>query len=258
MKNLNCVIIDDDPRCQKSLLRKIEDYCPDVVVSAVCNSTRQAASTILNLKPDIVFLDIEMPKKNGLCLFDYVKTRTFHTIIVTAHDCYGVEAMKSDAIDYLHKPVDPSKLQNAVASAAESIALSYEIQRSKAGIERLHRAMLLSDRRRDRIPLFIGDRYELVLIDHITRIEGNGAYTNVHFTSGKAVLTTKRLISFEAELKNCGFLRIHRSLLINLLQIRSFTRNSHIELELIDGRQYRVARRQEQQVNSQLFRFDME
>ena len=111
--NLKAVIVDDEQSARDNLQYLIGKYCDTITVVGEANKVTVAVDTIKDTKPDIVFLDIEMPQKNGFELFDYFDTPNFHVIFVTAYNHYAVKAFEVSAVDYLLKPIDVERLKEA-------------------------------------------------------------------------------------------------------------------------------------------------
>src|SRR5437764_1104983 len=111
---LNAIIVDDEPHCCKTLEALLKRYCTEVNVLAINTNGIDALKTIRELKPDLVFLDVEMPKMSGFELLEELPSINFHLIFVTSYDAYALKAIRFSAIDYLLKPVDREELQRAV------------------------------------------------------------------------------------------------------------------------------------------------
>ena len=111
---LRAVIIDDEPDCVQSLARDLADYCKEVEVAAQCEGAKDGIRAINAHKPDVVFLDIDMPVINGFELLELLPDIHFEVVFTTAYDKYAVQAFKISAVDYLLKPVDPDELVKAV------------------------------------------------------------------------------------------------------------------------------------------------
>ncbi len=111
---IKTILIDDEVHCLDTLNILLSDYCPDVEVVDKCLSAKKALETIEKLKPDLVFLDIEMPVMNGFELLEQFKQIPFSVIFTTSYDQYAIKAIRFSALDYLLKPIDPKELVAAV------------------------------------------------------------------------------------------------------------------------------------------------
>src|SRR5258708_7471353 len=111
---LKAIIVDDEPYCSETLSTLLERYCPEVEVAAICNSGALALKAITAQKPQLVFLDIEMPHMNGFQLLEKLPAIDFDMVFTTSYDQYAIKAIRFSALDYLLKPVDREELKNAV------------------------------------------------------------------------------------------------------------------------------------------------
>src|SRR5215510_6736219 len=115
------IIVDDEKNSRDSLQRKIEQYCTDLDMIAICESGEEGLRKIESLHPDIVFLDVEMPRMNGFTMLQQLRTRQFELIFTTAYDHYAIQAIRFSALDYLVKPIEAEDLKQAVARAIDKI-----------------------------------------------------------------------------------------------------------------------------------------
>src|SRR5436190_7387830 len=111
---LKAIIIDDEPYCCEILAAMLESDCREVEIKAICKNAKDALIAIRQQSPDLVFLDVEMPKMNGFEMLEQLSAINFHLIFTTSYDQYALKAIRFSAIDYLLKPVDSEELQNAV------------------------------------------------------------------------------------------------------------------------------------------------
>src|SRR6266704_1521334 len=114
---IKAVIIDDEANCITTLLNDIKMFCPNVAVSGVCNSAREGMMIIQKYQPDLIFLDVEMPRMNGFEMLEAIEEINFQVIFTTAHDQFAARAFRVSAVDYLLKPIDSEDLVSAVAKA---------------------------------------------------------------------------------------------------------------------------------------------
>jgi len=115
---IRAIVVDDEPYASAALQTLLKKHCPDVVVEAACNSAQEAEKRITELKPQLVFLDIEMPHRSGFELLEQFKEIKFSVIFTTSYDQYAIKAIRFSALDYLLKPIDPKELMLAVRKAA--------------------------------------------------------------------------------------------------------------------------------------------
>lgn len=232
---LKTYLLDDEPNCSDVLQVLLGKYCPDVWIAGVFNDAELALEAIRRERPDLLFLDIEMPILNGFDLLRRCDPLDFKVVFTTAYDQYAVKAFKFNALDYLLKPVDKDELigvvqkaqQNAVPSSAQLSAVQY----------------LKSNPTPERIALPVGQELLLVDVADVLYVESEGSYVSVFLKDqGKPVVLSKSLREFEDLLNNPGFFRAHNSHLVNLRHIRKIVRTDGGEIVMANGRSLPVAR----------------
>lgn len=214
-----CIIVDDAHQARKLLRIFLQEISPEISVVGEAENVEDALTLIHQENPDFVFLDIEMPGKSGLELFEELQTRAFdgEVIFTTAYNEYAIRAFKLSAIDYLLKPIQVEELQKAIQkaiatqnlkqSAARYHALMSNLQENAPGVVA--------------IPLNYG--YEYVEVQDIEFVEAERAYSYIHFRSGSQKLVAKNLGYFEDVLQHLPFfLKAHRSFLVNIRQVKGF------------------------------------
>ena len=240
MNKIKTLLVDDEPRGLSSLKKLLEFNCPELDIIGVCGSADEAKAMIEQVKPDLVFLDISMPEKNAFDLLNEVGNISFEIIFVTAYNDYMLEAFRFSAIDYLLKPVEDNLLMEAVRRAVRRIeekttgsnldTLLYNM-RNKEGRQKLKMV----------IPSQKG--YQVVKLSEIIYCEASINYTNFHFT-GKPVFCASRPIhEYEKLLEDCGFLRIHKSFLVNMEHVQEYKRGEGGYVMLSNGAEVEVSRR---------------
>ena len=137
---IRAIIIDDERHNRENLLQMLSSHCPDVEIVAICGSAIKGRENIINLNPDLIFLDIEMPGENGFSLLENLPQIDFEVIFVTAYDHYGIKAIKFSALDYLLKPVDTNDLIAAVKKAKDKVLKKQENLRLKNLLENSNRS----------------------------------------------------------------------------------------------------------------------
>ena len=218
MKDLSCLIVDDEPSAIETLSELIRLYCPSLTITGSANTVDQGLEFLHSHTVDILFLDIKMRQETGFDLLKQLPDKSAHVIFVTAHDEFGVQAIKFSATDYLLKPVRPEELIKAVHKVgkqknnqAEQIAMllqSYEYQR-------------FNTQKRIAIP----DQHEIryVLIDTIVCCQADNSYTSFYLMNeSKPIIVSKSIAEYEQLLSLYGFIRIHQSWLVNKNHIESF------------------------------------
>lgn len=209
------IIVDDEPAAIKHL-RSVVDTFAELDVVAEVGDGRTAISTIIKLKPDIVFIDIEMPEVNGFEVAKATEQENYQLVFVTAYDQYALDAFNTKAIDYLLKPARPSLIEKCINK------ILYQEGRV---LEALQKRKPLTDT----LVLSDGHSVRVLAHQHICFIEGIGRYRRIHLTpSGAKQHKTETIISdttlddFENQLPVHFFIRLHRSYIVQVQSILSF------------------------------------
>lgn len=237
--NLQVIIVDDEAGSRLTLRNMLSDFCRGVEVLAEAASVDEAAALIKEHKPDLLFLDIEMPEKNGFELFPLVPQLDFEVIFTTAYDQYAVKAFRMSAVDYLLKPMHLAELR-------QSIEKVREIKGHKSSQEKIR--MLQENLRGGlkKLVLPVGTGYLFVEIDNIVRCTADSNYTRVVVWKNEVHLVAKTLKVYEELLKDYPFFRISRSDLINLDFIQRYERGRNPTVYLMDGSELPVAESRKQ------------
>jgi two-component system, LytTR family, response regulator len=234
-KMISTILIDDERNCTDLLRVMLERYCPDIAVTGVFNDPELALAHIKAERPQLVFLDIEMPRLNGFDLLQACGTLDFKVVFTTAYDQYAVKAFKFNALDYLLKPIDKEELIHAVE----------KIKRASAPTSaRVEAVRLLRDNPiPDRIALPVGQELVFVDVPEILYCESDGSYVSVFLQhQTKPILLSKSLREFEELLNNPTFFRAHNSYLVNLKQVQKIVRTDGGEIVMRNGKSLPVAR----------------
>ena len=213
---LRALVVDDETLA-RAQLRRLLGAAPDVDVVGECGSGEDAVTAIDRLRPDLVLLDVQMPRGDGFSVVKAVgPSRMPLTIFVTAYDEYAIPALRAQAIDYLVKPVDPTDLGAALQRAREQLRM----RRDRSLVERLERLVETSEPRYLRRLLAKTDgRVVPIPVDEIDRIEARDNYAVVHAGSS-AVTIRSTLTSLAEQLDPRQFARVHRSAIVNLARVR--------------------------------------
>lgn len=219
---IKAVIIDDEQHSIDALKWKLENYCPDVEVIAAFDKPAEGITFLKQNKPDLLFLDIEMPMLNGFDVLEELgRDLPFDIIFITAYDNFGIQAVKFSALDYLLKPVQNKELKEAIEKhvkksrhktpADQVEVLLQNVQAEKKG-------------KLGKIALASKESIEFVDAPDIIYCEANSNYTNVYMTDGKKKVISRTLKDFEDLLAPHQFFRPHISFLINLTRVKEFIR----------------------------------
>ncbi len=233
---MRAIIVDDELYCTELLSALLAKHCPEVEVLAEYNDPQKAVEAILREPPDLLFLDIEMPRLNGFDLLERVKPIQFQVIFTTAYNQYALRAIKISALDYLLKPIDTEELAEAVRKARERMQAPDWNQ-----FELMERTRTAGEPPRT-IALSTLEGLHFVEVAEIIYCQSEGSYTQLHFLDGEAMLISKPIKDVTELLSPAGFLRVHNSYLINLSHIRKYIRGEGGEIVMKNGRHVPVAR----------------
>ncbi|TVQ42081.1 MAG: DNA-binding response regulator [Saprospirales bacterium] len=220
MEKINAIIIDDEVACTESLKIELEMYCPQIEVMAVCNTAEEGLSKIVSLKPDLVFLDIEMPWMNGFELLRQLNQINFEVIFITAYDQFALKAFEFSAVDYLLKPIKKEDLISAVQKVEQRRTKLLSTEHIEAMLSNMN--FLTKDFSSIAVPT--GEGLEFIPVDEIIYCEADNNYTYIHKSGGDSLLLSKTLKEVEGMLSNHSFFRIHQSFLINMKHLRKYVR----------------------------------
>ena len=233
---LEAILIDDEADALDNLSFILEKYCEGVKVIASSSDALEGAKLISKHRPDIVFLDVEMPKVSGLDLIEILKGREETKIVLTtAYEKYALKAIKLKVFDYLMKPIEIEELQNTLNKARFALQeeeVSYQVS--------------------SKITLPTADGFQIIEISNIIRVEGDGAYSGVHLKNGHNIFVSKNLKEFEGILRSGRFMRIHKSHIINLDHVNSYSRSEGGFVIMSDDSQVFVSRSKKEELLSGL------
>ena len=218
MNNLSCLLVDDEQSAVETLSQLLRNYCPHITISGSANTVKQALDFLAESTVDILFLDIKMQRETGFDLLEQLPEQKIQVIFVTAHDEYGIRAIKFSATDYLLKPVLPKELIAAVhkvgqqkESQAEQLTMLLQSYQNQRG----------NTQKRIALP----DQHEVryVPIENIICCRADNTYTSFYVSGeGSPIVVSKPISDYEQILSVYGFIRIHQSWLINRNHIDSF------------------------------------
>ena len=234
---LRSIIIDDEPQNAIILKNDLAMHCSSVEVVSICHSAKEGIMSIKKEKPDLVFLDIEMPWMNGFEMLEMLDDISFSIIFTTAHDQFAAKAFRISAVDYLLKPIDANDLKEAVRKAHQRS----EQQRGNIHIENLLRN-IKQPSSQQKIALPYKEGYEFIEVSHIIYCQAEGAYTKVFLDNKKYILVSKSLGDIEELLPPDIFQRIHHSTVVNLNYVTHFVRSDGGYVKLQTGEELTVSK----------------
>jgi len=228
---MNRIIIIDDSSTSRITLEKFltKNFSEKYLIVSICEEAESAKKAIIEHNPDLVFLDIEMPKKNGFELLKELKSIKFEIIFTTSHPDYAINAIKADALDYLIKPINLVDLDNALRRFENKKTLQNKKETksiiTKTGNELIKKIAFSTD-----------TGYEFINLNSILYCEANSNYCRIFCDDGREILLAKTLKNIEEQLLSSNlFHRIHKSYLVNLNYIQRLNKSSSLEVELQNG-----------------------
>lgn len=234
---LKTIIVDDEPKARRIMCALLEKHCDEVEILGTADDVPEAVKLINKTKPDLVFLDIEMPGFTGFQLMDFFETVDFQIIFTTAYSEYALQAFQVSAIDYLLKPIEVSALNEAVQKAIKQQEAIGQDQRLEALAANLNPSGAIK-----KIALPVADGFMFVEPEDVLYLQADGSYTNIHLVDGQQFLVTKKIKEFVRILNHPCFFKTHRSYLINLNQIKQYVRTDGGYIIMANGDQVTLAR----------------
>lgn len=242
---MDAIIIDDELSGREVLKKLLEIHCPGVHILSTVNSAATALVAIKQEKPQLIFLDIQMPGSSGFDLLNQIEKIDFEIIFITAHDAYAIKAFKYSAVDYLLKPVKVSELIDAVERAAERIEASQGNGNIKFMLKKVNPDKKTFSNNKILLPA-LGE-YNVIEIAEIAYCKSESNYTRFVFLNGKHLVVSKTLKEFETILAENNFFRIHRSYIINLNCVAKYVKGKGGEVIMKDGTVLEVSRERKEQ-----------
>lgn len=234
---LKAIIVDDEPKARSILSTLLADYCPQVEVVGQASNLPAAAELIKDLKPDVVFLDIEMPEYSGLQILNFFEIPDFEIIFTTAYQEYAIKAFQLSALDYLLKPIDIDLLIKSCEklSKRKEGAVNQKLDVLKSHYE---------DRESRKIALSTSEGVLFVDVDELICFAADGSYTHISLVGKpRPIMVSRNLKHFEQLLEKYPvFMRTHRSFLVNIKHVKQYLKHENGVLVLSNGMEASVAR----------------
>ena len=227
---LKAVILDDEVRGSTLLNRKLEVFGEELQVEAIFNDPFKALSKIVELSPDVLFLDVEMPGLNGFQFLEKLGSFKFQVIFTTAYDTYTLEALRLSAVDYLVKPIDEDELHTAIFRLKKRVA-DYTRGDPAAG----------QSAAPNRLALSTAEGVYFVNRANIMRVEAMSNYSTFYLQDRKKIIVSKTLKEYEGMLQDGHFLRVNRSVIVNLDYVEKYRKGDGGTLEMNDGSEIEVS-----------------
>lgn len=240
---ITAVLIDDDVNLREGMRGLLSIYAPDISIIGEADSVETGVEIINKIKPQVVFLDIQMNDGTGFDILEKLSEMngkvTSNIVFVTAYEHYAIKAFRFSALDFLLKPVIPSELEKVIEKIRNVLEKDSDYS---------HIDLLLENIRKEtdnfkRIALSNSDGIHLIDVSDIIRCESNDNYTNFIIKNRKPILISKTLKEYEELLTEYDFVRIHQSHLINLSYVKSFEKKENGLLLMADDSYLPIAQR---------------
>jgi len=243
MNTLKAVLVDDEPRGLSALQKLLAYNSPQVEIAALCNSADEAKKAIAAVQPQLVFLDIAMPEKTGFDLLEEIGSRNFEIIFVTAHNDFMLRAFQFSCVDYLLKPVVDKQLSEAVTRAGKRI----EEKMSPGNIETLLYNLKAGEKgQKPKICVASQKGFQVLKLPEIIYCEASSNYTIFHLENEKPVCASRTIHDYEQLLEDSGFVRIHKTFLVNLEHVKEYNRGEGGTIILSNDYELEVSRRKKE------------
>ena len=242
---ITAIIIDDEARGRLALRQKLKDYCPDVQLEGEAADGEEGLQLIEQHRPDIVFLDIEMPRLNGFDMLQRLQRKNFHLIFTTAYDHYAIRAIRFAAFDYLLKPIDIEELKTTIDKIKGQLLQSGQEEQGRRE-QTSERLETLAHNLRTTLNKIAISTVEGVLffdLSDIIHMEARSNYTVFSFVNRPRLTVSKTLKEFEDLLPQDQFFRPHHSHIINLKYIKKYIKGDGGQIELQNGELVDVSRK---------------
>lgn len=240
---IRCVIVEDEEMARNVLKSLLAQYCPDVMVCAEADDVISGKNMIETFRPDLVFLDIEMPGGSGFKLLTSIENKDFEVVFITAYEQFAIKAIRHDALDYILKPIDPKELVAAVEKVNEAKYKKTLKKQYDNLLKNLDPEQLVVRK----ISLSTSDKIHLIDVDDIIRCESDNYYTIIFFKDGTSLMVSKTLKDMEQKLEEYDFVRTHKSHLVNMRCIMNFIKDEMMVV-MTDGTKVPVSKRKKEKI----------
>ena len=240
---IRCVIVEDEEMARNVLKSLLAQYCQDVMVCAEADDIVSGKNMIETFRPDLVFLDIEMPGGSGFKLLTSMENVDFEVVFVTAYEQFAIKAIRHDALDYILKPIDPKELVAAVEKVKEAKYKKTLKKQYDNLLKNLDPEQLVVRK----ISISTTDKIHLIDVDDIIRCESDNYYTIIYFKDGTSLMVSKTLKEMDQKLQEYDFVRTHKSHLVNMRCIKNFIKDEMMVV-MTDDTKVPVSKRKKEMI----------
>ncbi|AUC14926.1 DNA-binding response regulator [Tenacibaculum sp. SZ-18] len=217
--SIKAIIVDDERHSRETLEKLLDSFCKDISVIKSVDNIKDAIQAINLVKPDVIFLDIELQEGTGFDILTEIDSINFEVIFISAFEHYALKAIKYSSLDYLLKPIDSDELIIAVEKLKRKDNIVYKKQ-LEALLHNLQHHTKLS-----KICLATSGGIEFVAIDNIIYCKADGSYTTFYLKNKSTIIVSKHLKVYENLLVDHQFMRIHNRFLINLREVEGYMKS---------------------------------
>jgi len=243
MRKIRALIVDDEINARENLAGLLKKHCNAVELVGEAAGIEDALELFEKYHPELLFLDIRLSDKTSFQLLERLNRRDFGVIFITAYDSYAIKAIKFSAVDYILKPIDYRELKLAVSKYTNRSKLERKVSELEILIENLSK-----DRAFHKLGINLDGRTEIVIVNEIVRLQAEINYTRFFFKNSKSILVAKTLVEFEELLNDLGFIRTHKTHLINAAYVKTIRKKSDWQIILSNDKAIPVSRRRRKQV----------
>lgn len=233
---IKAVIIDDEPLSREIIKAYLKNF-HDIVVVQECGDGFEGVKAIQQHQPELIFLDIQMPKITGFEMLELIDQKPA-VIFITAYDSFAIKAFEANAVDYLLKPVSEERFSSAILKWKSKVVLT-----SQEPVERVLSTMSTTSSQRDRIVVKTGSKVKIIPVHEIQYIEADDDFVKIYTAEG-SFLKNKTMTFYEQSLDAAQFIRVHRSYILSINQITKiepYQKENHLAI-LRDGKQIPVSK----------------
>ncbi|NPA35989.1 MAG: response regulator transcription factor [Chlorobi bacterium] len=237
---VRAVIIDDEQHLREMIRNMLADSFPDLEIIDEADSVQRGVEVIDTLKPDLVFLDIEIKGGEGFDILEKVTFKSFRVIFITAFNEFAIKAIKFSAIDYILKPINEKEFIDAVKKALTEIEKPLLQKQIENFLDNYHNIQ------NKKLVIRTSDDIHIVNVNDIVRCESDNSYTSFYIEGGEKIVVSKSIKEYSDLLSNYGFIRPHQSHLVNLNFVRKLDKRDGGFLIMKDGKEIPVSSRRKQ------------
>ncbi|CAM1365945.1 LytR/AlgR family response regulator transcription factor [Tenacibaculum xiamenense] len=236
---MKTIIIEDNTAARESLKRLLNTHCNNISIIGEASNVEEATNLINSLKPNLIFLDVELPDGNGFDLLLNMKSIDFQVIFISSFKQYALKAIKFSALDYLLKPFDIDELKQAVQKAKQEIDIHETPKKIKTLTHNINQKSSIPDK------LILKDKYgiQILTVNEIYHLQANGSYTEFYLKDKSPLIASKSLKEYQKLLSDSTFFRCHQSHIINLNHLSRYDKREGDFLILNNGNKVPLATR---------------